>query len=171
MRKLRHYLEEGTIYFVTSVTKDRKNILLGDTARFLLITVAYHKYVLDFRLFGYVILPDHFHLLLQILEKISLSKIMKYVKGNFARKYNQFIDPDPGNRHLNVGYRSVWQREYYESAVRDEKSFIGRLNYIHNNPVKRGLVTSPDEYEFSSYHQYYGTQREKIQIPIDKILL
>jgi hypothetical protein len=42
---------------------------------------------------------------------------------------------------------------------------------MHNNPVKRGLVNSAEEYEFSSYHQYYGEPRQNIQIPIDKIVL
>ncbi|MFQ3675256.1 MAG: transposase [Endomicrobiia bacterium] len=180
-RKLKHYFEKGNIYFVTSVVKDRKKIFTDlKTTRFLLITIAYHKYVLNFLLFGYVIMQEHFHLLLQPCDKYDISRIMKDIKGNFSRKYNEFLNPTPvSSRHLNVGYVKgfkyeyfpVWQKEYYESCVRDEKDFVQKLNYIHNNPVKRGLVNSAEEYEFSSYHQYYGESRQKIQIPIDKILL
>jgi putative transposase len=181
IRKLKHYFDQGTIYFVTSVTKNRVEIFKDETlARFLAVAIAYHKYTLNFKLFGYVIMYDHFHLLLQPCEKYSLSRIMKDIKGNFSRKYNEFMNPMPiGSRHLNVGYirgtkyeySPVWQKEYYESAIRDEKDFIQKLNYMHNNPVKGGLVNSAEEYEFSSYHQYYGEPRQNIQIPIDKIVL
>lgn len=92
---------------------------------------------------------------------------MNYIKGNFSRKYNEFFNPKiEEHSHL-----PVWQKEYYDSVIRNEKDFIEKLNYIHYNPVKRALVKSPNEYEFSSYHQYFGEEREKIQIPIDKILL
>lgn len=188
VRKLRHYFLKGQIYFVTSNTKDRKEIFKNRVAaRFFATTIAYHKYVLNFYLFGYVIMPDHFHLLLQPCEEYSLSKIMNYIKGNFARKYNEFINPDmTGIRPLRVGYHngrsnnsdkeeksknSVWQKEYYEYVIRDEKDFIEKLDYIHNNPVKKGLVKDPGKYEFSSYHQLYGELRERVYIPIDKILL
>ncbi len=92
-RKLKHYFEKGAVYFITSVTKDRKEIFNHIiTARFLAITIAYHKFILNFSLFGYVIMPDHFHLLLQLDDKYPLSIIMKGIKGNFARKYNEFLD-------------------------------------------------------------------------------
>ncbi|MDO8734174.1 MAG: hypothetical protein Q7K21_03330, partial [Elusimicrobiota bacterium] len=56
-RKLKHCLEKGAIYFVTSVTKDKKPIFLGNiTARFFTITIAYHKFALNFLLFGYVVM-------------------------------------------------------------------------------------------------------------------
>jgi len=181
-RKLRHYFEKGAIYFVTSVTKDRKEIFKNTSAaQFLVITIVYHKYILNFSLFGYVVMSEHFHLLLQPDEKYPLPKIMNYIKGNFARKYNEFLNPlleqNDGSRPLRVGYdvgmevKHVWQKEYYESVIRDEDDFIEKLNYIHNNPVKRGLVDSPEKYEFSSYYQYFGERRNSVQIPIDKILL
>jgi putative transposase len=172
-RKLKHYFEKGQIYFVTSITKNREKIFLNhDAAKFLVVTIAYHKYVLKFLLFGYVIMPDHFHLLIQPSDEYSLSLIMKFVKGNFARKYNEFMSPvEGGSRHLSVGYKSVWQKEYYEYVIRGRDDFIEKLNYIHNNPIKQGLVKEQKEYEFSSYHQWYGEVRQKIQCPVDKILL
>ncbi len=184
IRKLKHYFGQGTIYFVTSNTKDRKSILVNDIARFLLTTIAYHKYVLNFSLFGYVIMPDHFHILVQPSEKYPLSKVIGLIKGNFARKYNEFfntqITGDNGNRCLSIGYQRdprghlylpVWQKEYYESGVRNEKEFLDKLNYMHNNPVKEKLVEFAKDYEFSSYRQYFGEPRQKIQIMIDKIWL
>lgn len=159
---LKHYLEKGFIYYVTSVTHLRKKIFLSNTAsRFLLVTIAYHKYILDFKLFAYVIMPDHFHIIIQPSDEYSLPKIMNYIKGNFARKYNQ--------THKETG--SVWQRRYYERVMRSEEETIQKIKYMHNNPVVKGLVKEPGDYEFSSHCQYFGQTREKIQIPIDKISL
>jgi len=140
----------------------REKIFLDEVAaRFLLITIAYHKYILDFKLFAYVIMPEHFHIIIQPSDEYPLSKIMNFIKGNFSRKYNQIY-----NRT-----NPVWQRRYYETVLRSEKGMINKIDYIHKNPVRKGLVTDLSYYEFSSYNQYFGETREKIQIPIDKILL
>lgn len=157
---IKHFIEKGAIYYTTSVTKNRKEIFTDIfAARFLLVTIAYHRYILGFSLFGYVIMPDHFHILIQPSDDYPLPKIMNYIKGNFARKYNFW--------HNQKGH--VWQEGYYETALRKEKDIIEKLNYTHNNPVRQGLVQEAKDYEFSSYHQYYSETREKIQIPIDKL--
>lgn len=159
---LKHYLEKGYIYYITSVTHLRKKIFLDEiAARFLLITIAYHKFVLDFKLLAYVIMPEHFHMIIQPSDERSLSKIMNFIKGNFSRKYNQIYGrTDP-----------VWQKRYYDEVMKSEKDIINKINYIHKNPVSKKLVADVSDYEFSSYNQYFGEIREKIQIPIDKILL
>jgi putative transposase len=189
---LKHYFEKGAIYYVTSVTYKRRKIFTDvTTARFLLATIMYHKYILEFNLFGYVIMPDHFHILIQPSERYSLAQIMKYIKGNFARKYNEWHYNNTQSNHCswslssdynyndNVDYKRdyrgwvyipVWQEGYYETVMRAEKDVLNRLNYMHNNPVRKGLVDEPSKYEFSSWHQYFGKTREKIQIPIDKLL-
>jgi len=185
---LKHYFEKNAVYYVTSVTYKRKKIFADvTTARFLLTTILYHKYILEFKLFGYVIMPDHFHILIQPSEKYNLSQIMRAIKGNFARKYNEWYynnntQFNQGSRRLsadyNVDYKRdyrgwvyipVWQEGYYETVMRDEKDVVNKLNYIHNNPVRKNLVDEPSKYEFSSWHQYFGKIREGIQIPIDKI--
>lgn len=187
MSNIHHYLETGAVYFVTSNTKNREKLfaeLLA--ARFLLVCISYHKFILDFKLFGYVIMPEHFHFLIQPSEKYNLSVIMRFIKGNFARKYNgwkgkteliqQNSRRDLSPAYLNDGYvkkraryQSVWQERFYETAMRNENDIFHWLEYMHNNPVKKGLVGSPAEYEFSSYSQYYGQKRRTVQIPIDPL--
>lgn len=104
MVTLKHFIEKGAIYYVTSVTRNRREIFFDEfAARFLLITIAYHKYILEFNLLGYVIMPDHFHILLQPNDKRQLSKLMNYIKGNFARKYNLY--------RSEKGH--IWQEGYF----------------------------------------------------------
>ena len=188
MGKIHRYLEKGTVYFVTTNTINRRKIFTDETAaKFLLMCIGYNKFMLNFRLFGYVIMPDHLHMLLQTSEdseKYNLSFIMKQIKGNFARKYNEWFQHRESeikcNRQLIAGYkkdaqghfyRPVWQESFYDIALRDSKQVREKIEYMHWNPVKAGLVEHPKQYEFSSYQQYYGEKRLWIQIPVELFTL
>ncbi|MFH1369136.1 MAG: transposase [Elusimicrobiota bacterium] len=176
MGAIKRYFEDGAVYFVTTVTFFRRKIFNNsDHARFLLFSIGYHRYLLDFKLFGYVIMPDHIHMLIQPKSELqSISKIMQHIKGNFARKYNEMVD-----RHLSAGlrdangkgkrrYSPVWQEGFYDTGLRDEIAFHKWLEYMHNNPIKTGLAAEAGMYEFSSYNQYHLGHRSSIQIPIDR---
>lgn len=158
---MKRFLEKGNVYFVTSVTKNRIPIFKDKfSAQFLVTCIIYHKFMLEFNLFGYVIMPDHFHLLVQPIGKWNLSEIIRFIKGNFARKYNE----------LRKQEGEVWQRSFYETSMRSNKDILRWLEYMHYNPVKKNLVSKPEEYEFSSWWQYYGEKRGTIFIPVDTIL-
>jgi putative transposase len=144
----KHSLEPSAAYFITSVTYNRQPFFQDHTAsRLLLITLQYYKYYLDYRLYAFVIMPDHFHMLLQPAHEYPLPTIMNKVKGNFSNKYNR----------LKGRQGTVWQAGYYDEGIRDYQGLIKRIEYIHNNPVRAQLTTSPDQYEFSSYGYYYGS--------------
>jgi putative transposase len=89
MTNLKHHFETGAVYCVTSVTRGREGIF-HDTAacRFFITCLEYQKQVLGFRLYGFVVMPDHFHCVLQPLNGFDLPKVMNCLKGNFARKFN-----------------------------------------------------------------------------------
>jgi len=160
MTKARRYIEPGGVYFITSVTNKRAPLLVNEVAaRFLVASLIFHKYIFNYKLLGYVVMPNHFHILVQPNDRYNISKIMNHIKGNYARKYNQII--------RRVG--KLWQQGFYDSVMRDENEIRKWLEYMHNNPVDAGIVSSPEEYEFSSYHQYYGNLRTSIQAVIDKI--
>ena len=143
---VKHVLEPGIAWHVTSVTHNRQPFFLDDKAcRLLLITMQYYKYYLDYRLFAFVIMPDHFHLLLQPSDECPLSIVMNKIKGNFSNKYNR----------LKGRQGSVWQAGYYDKGIRDYQGLMDRIEYIHNNPVRQGLVSSAQNYEFSSFNYYY----------------
>ncbi len=85
-------------------------------------------------------MPDHVHLIVVPGLVADLGKVMQYVKGRFARRYN--------GRTGGVG--KFWQDRYYESIIRDEASLMRRVQYVEANPVTAGLVREPEEYPFSS---------------------
>jgi putative transposase len=86
----------------------------------------------------FVIMPDHFHLLITPSE--SLERAMQLIKGGFSF---------PANRELGFTHE-IWQPIYYDRRVRDVEEYFGFRKYIWENPVKRGLAIRPEEYRYSS---------------------
>ena len=148
MSKIRRYLEPGASYFLTTVVKDREKIFIDNKICYWLLgTIGFYKVILDFNLYAFVFMPDHVHLLVQPLNnKYTISDFMRGVKGAFSAKYNRF----KGRKG------PLWQSRFYDEGIRTRRDFISKLNYIHNNPVSKGLVKDPGKYQFSSYVWYNG---------------
>lgn len=94
------------------------------------------RYVLD----AYVIMPDHVHLLARPLAGWSLAKILQGIKGFSAREINRVLSRKG----------TFWQVENFDHLVRNERDWLDKFNYIHNNPVSAELVDRPEDYPLSS---------------------
>ena len=80
------------------------------------------------------------------------------IKGNFSRRFNRLSD--------STGH--VWQKRFYDEGIRDEAMLIGKIEYIHNNPLKHGIVTDIDRFGYSSYQYYFNNKVCILKIdPID----
>ncbi|MFZ0815720.1 MAG: transposase [Candidatus Sulfotelmatobacter sp.] len=107
---------------------------------------------------GYVVMPEHIHLLLTEPEVANPSTVMQVLKQRMAcallpkRKRR-----DPRQRSLFAGEvqrRAFWQARFYDFNVWTAKKRVEKLRYMHRNPVKRGLVESPEQWRWSSYRFY-----------------
>ena len=144
---LKHYDEKNNVYFITTVTKDREPVFNDELACQLFINLlTYYKIKYYINIKAFVIMPDHIHLIIQSLGEQSISDFMKMLKGNFTRYYNEII---------NKNCHSKFQRGFYDKIIRNEIQLNEIFYYIHNNPVKRGLVCDPQNYHYSSYKFYY----------------
>jgi putative transposase len=92
-----------------------------------------------FRVHDFVIMPDHLHLLLTLTDGISIERAMQLIKGNFSFR---------AKRELEFA-GEVWQRGFSDVRIRDQRSFAVHRQYIHDNPVKAGLASLPEEYPYS----------------------
>jgi acetyl-CoA synthetase len=107
------------------------------------------------KIFAWVIMPNHVHVLLRPLEGYSLSDIVQTVKSISAHKIN-----------LATGRSGhVWQQDYFDRYVRDAAHFSTTLNYIENNPVKAGLCSTPEEWMFSSASPQAAIADEGVRVP------
>jgi putative transposase len=78
---------------VTSVVKNREKIFLSEkVCKLLMVTMLFYKYYLDYKIFAFVIMPDHFHVIIEPGNEFNISVIMNKIKGNFGNKYNKIVD-------------------------------------------------------------------------------
>lgn len=160
MGNIKRYFETGFSYFVTTVVQERRPIFLDDKmCRILLVSIEYFKLILDYKIYAYCIMPDHLHLILHPIGKYDLSYIMQMIKGSFARKINK----------MSVSTGKLWQKRYYDEAIRDELMLIRKMEYIHNNPLRSDLVKALEEYKYSSYQFYFNNKCDVLTI--DKLIL
>lgn len=153
-------IKPNAIYYIWTTTKDCIEILSDPHwARFLLLSVGYHRYMLNYRIYAYLIMPESLYLMIQPGRMYTVSKIMKLIKGNFARKYNEYKKLEG----------TVWKQSFDAEIIENDKHFKECLNHIHALPVERGLAKEQSEYEFSSYNNYSKRRRTTIQLVIDPV--
>jgi len=98
---------------------------------------------------GYVLMPDHLHaLLLQQEEGLAVSELMERFKKFTSRKLRPAM-------YTGV---SLWRRRYDDVPVPGTDAAKTKLIYMHGNPVRRGLVTTPEDYPWSSAREYAGLE-------------
>ncbi len=93
-----------------------------------------------YRLQAWVVMPNHVHVLLTLLEGHSLSSIVHSWKSFTAKEANRALGREG----------QFWQVEYFDRFIRNEKHFVAALEYIELNPVKAGLCAKREDWEFSS---------------------
>src|SRR5450631_3777320 len=110
-----------------------------------------------FVVIGYVVMPDHVHLLISEPEKGDPSRVMQAVKQGFARRVLKSVRRRRVAAQLGLfdgAVEHVWQRRFYDFNVWSEKKRIEKLRYMHRNPVTRGLVERAEDWRWSSFRHY-----------------
>ncbi len=142
-------------YFITVVTHQRNPILI-ENIDLLRESFKYAKTKFDFDIEAIVILPDHFHLIIELDNPKEYSKIIGVIKSYFSKncdtKYYEHLQQSYSREKQN--YKPIWQKRFYEHTIRDERDLKLRLDYIHFNPVKHSLVSSVSDWEYSSFHKF-----------------
>ena len=138
---LRGRTGQGT-YFITASTDGKRHILRSPAMAGLLVDVLLHyRNEGNYRLHEFVVMPNHFHLLITP-EKISLERALQLIKGGFSYRARK-----------ELGFLSeIWQTSFYDHRVRDLAEYCKMRDYIHNNPVRRGLADASEAHPYSSAH-------------------
>ncbi len=132
------YSQGGRVYFVTTVLADRSRRWFADFALARLVVSEMRK--LDecgaVHSLAWVVMPDHVHWLFLLGEVESLSAVIKGFKARSALQVN---------RHLQRS-GAVWQRSFYDRALRQDEDVRGVARYIVGNPLRAGLVEQIGDY-------------------------
>ena len=138
-------IDDGLVYHALNRGNNRADVFADDSDRqaFLdSLTKAKERY--PFRLFGYCLMSNHFHLLLRPLEGQSISRILQSLT----------IAPHLAlpQRHLTSGH--VWQGRFRKPAIQNDGHLLAVLRYIEANPLRVKLVADLRDYRWSSYRQH-----------------
>jgi len=138
-RKLPHYQKPDRALFVTFCKSGRNPF--APEARDLVLQHCLHDHGKRYQLHATVVMPDHVHLLLTPLRDeegwpYALPSILKLLKGTSARSINRLLG--------SCG--PVWREESFDHALRSQESLAQKLEYLRQNPVRRGLAAKPEDY-------------------------
>src|SRR2546429_4840530 len=139
---LTRFHQSGQSHFVTFCGYHRRCLLTTNASR-RIFESALERVRRSYRLhvYGYVVMPEHVHILLSEPQQGTLADALKSLKQGVSRR-------------LIGEAEHFWQKRYYDFNIRNHAQFVEKLRYIHRNPVKRGLCERAEDWEWSSFRQY-----------------
>ena len=133
-------IRSGT-FLVTSSTWGRREVFHAEPWARLFLDIIYENRKLSrYQIHAFVLMPNHFHLLITVEPKPGLEKAVQYVKGGFSYR----VGKELGSR------MGVWQRGFDDQWIKDEAAFVQARQYVLQNPVRARLVVRPEEYPYCS---------------------
>jgi putative transposase len=150
---LKRFQKARCLHFLTFSCYGRAPLLATARARDIFEqTFEQTRQWYGFYVSGYVVMPEHVHLLMSEPERAKLSVALQMLKQNVARRLRS---PEGG---------LLWQPRYYDFNVWSEAKRAEKLRYIHRNPVKRGLAQSPEDWAWSSFRHYLSGVEGVVEI-------
>src|SRR5579872_2047556 len=132
-------ISNSRTFFATSSIYDKRSLLQSERSAGLFVDVLLH-YRSNYLLHEFVVMPDHFHVLLTVDSQISIEKAIQLIKGGFAfRAAREFGFHPP-----------IWQKGFSEIRVSEPGAYAKFRNYIYENPVACGLAFHASGFRFSS---------------------
>jgi REP element-mobilizing transposase RayT len=172
--------KDNPCLFITAVTKNRLPVFQTDAIK--LVTckaIDEARTSCGFLLFAYVIMPDHFHVLtdqprepstvLQFIKGIVSRRVLGYLREMKYESSLKKLEHDSWKRNHRY---SLWQHDSDVFSITSESTFMQKVNYIHQNPVRAGLVERAEDYRWSSARFWSNcrSEDEPLKVDIDKIV-
>ena len=172
--RLQRLYGRGDLHFITFSCYRRRPLLGMPRSRYQFVKILDQvRSRHHFQLIGYVIMPEHVHLLLSEPERGSPSKVLQVLKQGVSRVLRKRRRKSSSTQ-LTLRFApappdapAFWQRRFYDFNVWSEKKLKEKLDYMHRNPVERKLVLHPKDWAWSSWSHY--EKRETGLIWIDAL--
>jgi len=160
--------QDTPCYYLTSVAKDRLPVFRTDVIKEIVCNALSEACKSGgIMIFAYVIMPDHTHLVTNSTRSISdvlrftngivAKRVLDYLKeNNFESSLAKLREQQKGRNHKY----SLWQHHPNAFAIIGEDTMMQKVNYIHQNPVRAGLVERSEDYRFSSARLWRGNPLE-----------
>ena len=176
MPQLRHFDRLNTARFVTFSCYHRHRLLTSVPVINVFLEelddVRKHH---GLKLFGYVVMPEHVHLVLWLPDDLELGKVVGQLKSLSARRMLPILQAERQSsldrlktERGNQGRHAFWQIRCYDHNCRSPETVKVKIEYRHKNPVTRGLVQYPGDWRWSSFNWYEGC--EDVPLAMDEVL-
>jgi REP element-mobilizing transposase RayT len=146
MSRLRRLVLSDRYFFITCRLLPKRKTLAEPEFACLARVIHERREEHGFLVTAWVLLPDHWHAILFPRHPLTISEVMESIKVSSTRRINH----GRGARGL------LWQPRFFDRAVRTVNEYHEKVRYIHENPVKAGLASRPEDWAWSSVHDYTG---------------
>jgi len=165
LRNRNNITGERVFFITTTVINYTKVFECDKYCLILLNNIEFYQRKYRFLIYGYVIMPSHLHWIIKVdSANGSVSDIMRDIKKYSAWDLMETIEKDKKERfiqifkneakNISLQKRKFWMSRFYNEEIINSEMFKTKLEYIHNNPVKAGLVEDPVDYKYSSARNY-----------------
>ncbi len=146
-------VSKAVVNFFTVNFLERKCILLVNHIDLLRESVRLCKQKRPFHIDAWVVLPEHMHCIWTLHEgDDNFSARWKMIKTTFSKGLPK-VERRSKTR-IKRGESGIWQRRFWEHAIRDDRDYAAHMDYLHFNPVKHGWVKTVIDWPYSSFHRY-----------------
>jgi len=178
-RRGRSQLRLETRFFVTTTIVDHARVFANEGYCMILIrNIQHYQQRFRFTVLGYVLMPSHFHWVVEVDPAFgTISDIMRDIKKHSAWDLLETLRSDQRNDLIRIfadaasGYddqrSKVWMDRFDDEVIRNEAMLRTKLEYIHQNPVKAGLVAKAEDYRFSSARNYILNDHSVLRVKTD----
>jgi len=173
MPNYKRAISPARTYFFTAVTYNRIPWFKLDIARTALRdSIKKVRLKQPFTIEAWVLMPDHMHCIWTMPHgDQDYSTRWRLIKTFTTRRIVDFSESGDGisgmteqsngalASRVKRGEKNIWQRRFWEHAIRDEKDLKAHLDYIHYNPVKHGLTKSPAAWPYTTFHKFVSEHK------------
>src|ERR1041384_4985928 len=169
-KRLHRYYGSGHFHFITSSCYHRRPLLGTARRREVFLKILEEvRARYGFIVVGYVVMPEHIHVLISEPDHGNPSTVMQVLKQRFARRvlgeWRRRKKTEQGRLWQGAFEQgNIWQKRLFYFVVRGQAKRVEKLRYMHNNPVKRGLVLEPEQWKWSSYRWHAYGERGPILV-------
>jgi putative transposase len=154
---LHRYFGANHLHFITCSCYQRRALLGTANSRNLFLRILEEtRQRYRFAVVGYVVMPEHVHLLLSEPEVGGPSTVMQVLKQRTARAMLPMLEKDSRT--------PFWLERFYDFNIWSEKKKVEKLRYMHRNPLKRGLTVAPEDWQWSSYRFYASDEIGPVRV-------
>jgi putative transposase len=152
MSRLRRLVLSDRWFFITCRVLPRRRHLSDSEFATWAEVIAERRAEHRFLLTAWVFLPDHWHAIFYPRHPLTISRVMEAIKDGATKRVN----------HSRRETGTLWQPRFFDRALRTMEEYNAKVEYIHWNPVRAGLVSRPEEWPWKSVHDYTGSVQRPV---------